>query len=330
MPLEAIASALPSIRQGTAEIARHTGADEDFIRDKVGLSTRYVLGPDETGVGLAYTACRRLMEKQSIGPADVDLLVFVTQNPDRRMPQNSAVLAARLGLSSGLASFDLALGCSGYVYGLVVAESFLAATGRSTALLVTCDPYSRIMAAEDRATNCVFGDAATASLIRREGEGAQLGTTDFGTDGAGGDAISIAAGGAATPLVALDVTTGVAEPGRDALRLHMNGRDVFNFVMTRVAESIDTCLQRNGLKIDHVDCFALHQGSLFMLQALAKRVGIPPEKLLTNIGQFGNTVSSTIPLLLERGMAGGALRGRVVLVSGFGVGLSWATSVLRF
>ncbi|WP_422365844.1 ketoacyl-ACP synthase III [Pelagibius sp.] len=329
MSLEAIASALPSIRQDAAEVARLTGAKESFIKDKVGLKQRYILAPEETGVGLAAAACEKLMAAKGLKPEAVDVLIFVTQTPDRKLPQNSAQLAQCLGLKAGLAAFDLALGCSGYVYGLQVVESFLAATGCETALLVTCDPYSRIMAAEDTATNAVFGDAATASLVLRRGDRSRLGITDFGTDGGGGEAIRIDAGAAQAPSVALQVDD-VAAHDRDALRLKMNGREVFNFVMTRIPVSIETCLARNGLALDEVDCFACHQGSLYMLQSLAKRAGIPPEKLLINIDRYGNTVSSTIPMLLEAQMANGSMAGKTVLVSGFGVGLSWATSVIRF
>ena len=168
-----------------------------------------------------------------------------------------------------------------------------------------------------------------ARVTRRDGKGGVLGIADFGTEGGEGDAIAISAGGAARPLVSLD-RQGVTAFARDDLRLAMNGRDVFNFVMTRVADSIAACLARNGLTLEEIDLFALHQGSLYMLQMLARRAGIPDDKLLVNIGEFGNTVSSTIPLLLEPLLAGGALRGKRVLVSGFGVGLSWATAVLRF
>lgn len=327
MPLEAIRWAVPAVRETAADIARQTGGDEAFIRDKVGVAQRYVLGPGESGVGLALAAARKLIEEALLAPATIDLVVFITQNPDRRLPQNSAALCAALELDHGVASFDIALGCSGYVYGLSVCEALLAAWPARNALLVTCDPYSRIIAAEDLATNAVFGDAATASWISRDGPGARLGKCDFGTDGAGGEALRIDRGGAAAPLVALG-SEGLASGERDDHRLRMDGRAVFDFVLRRIPPSIARCLDANELTLDDVDAFALHQGSAFMLKALARKAGIPDDKLSINIDRFGNTVSSTVPILLaERGAM--RMAGRdVTLVSGFGVGLSWATGIL--
>lgn len=330
MGLIRIESALPSVVHTAADIAAMTGADEGFIADKVGVRRRYVLGPGETGVGLATVACRKLFDSGAVAPDQVDVVVFVTQTPDRRLPQNSAGLCAALGLPSTVAAFDLSLGCSGWVYGAHVLDAFLAATGREVGLLVTCDPYSRIIAPEDRATNCVFGDAATVALWCRGPTGGQLGAADFGTDGAGGEALRIDGGGAAVPFVQVEDGGTTAELGRDDLRLHMAGRDVFNFVLTRIPDSLARCLAANGLTAGQIDLFALHQGSLHMLQALARRAGIPDAKLGVNIDRYGNTVSSTLPLLLEAALNGGELAGRRVLVSGFGVGLSWATSILTF
>jgi 3-oxoacyl-[acyl-carrier-protein] synthase-3 len=339
MPLETIGIATPSKREDAAEIARQTGADEAFVREKVGVASRAVLGPGETGVSLASQACDALFAKSALRPEMIDLLVFVTQNPDRRIPHNAPALAAAIGAPMHCASFDLSLGCSGFVYGLSVVEAMLAAQGMSHALLVTCDPYSRIMAAEDKATNAVFGDAAAAVWVAAEGTGSgrggRLSGLDYGTDGSGADAIRIDAGGAAAPLVALDVAPedgieGVSLHTRDTLRLRMNGRDVFAFVNSRIPGSIANSLARAGLDPEAVDFFALHQGSAYMLTALAQRVRIPSEKLLMNIDRYGNTVSSTIPLLLEPLLDDNRLRGRKVLISGFGVGLSWATGILTF
>ena len=328
MSIEAVRSALPSIVHTASDIAAQTGGDAAFIRDKVGLHTRYVLGDDETGVSLAEKACNTLLQDSALRPSEVDLLVFVTQNPDRRIPQNSAILAGRLGLSTDLAAFDLSLGCSGYVYGLAVVESFLAATGRNQALLVTCDPYSRIIAREDLSTNTIFGDAATATWISRTGTRTRSGPFDFGTDGESGDAIRVDAGGAAAPLV--NDQGGVAQYSRDDLRLRMDGRAVFNFVLGRIPESISGCLKSNDIELGDIDYFAFHQGSEYMLKMLTRKMGIPDQKVLANMADYGNTVSSTIPLLLESLFKREDVSGKKILICGFGVGLSWATTVVHF
>lgn len=330
MSIEAIASAIPSIKHTAQELALQTGAEEQFIRDKVGLNERFVLGPGETGLSLAAAACAKLFGNCELAPEQVDLLVYVTQNPDRRIPHNAPQLAEKLGLPKSCASFDLSLGCSGFAYGLNITEAFLLANRLENALLVTCDPYSRIMAAEDKATNAVFGDAAAACWITASGTRTRTTGYDFGTDGSGGDAIRIDAGGAAAPLVALDIAEGVAGHTRDALRLRMDGRGVFNFVNAQIPQSIAASLAKAGLQLADIDFFALHQGSYYMLKTLANRVGIPDDKLLVNIAAYGNTVSSTIPMLLEELLAKQEMRGKRVLFSGFGVGLSWATGILEF
>ncbi|MGI3167283.1 3-oxoacyl-ACP synthase III family protein [Pseudooceanicola sp. 200-1SW] len=329
MSIEAIGKALPAKIQTAEDVAEATGADPAFVRGKVGLGQRHVLSPGETGLDLGEAAVRNLLEKSALEADQIDLLIYVTQTPDRRILHNAAPLAHRLGLSRGLASFDLALGCSGFVHALSVAESFLAGHGMSNAVIVTCDPYSRIMDSGDKATNVVFGDAAAATWIRRDGPTTRTLSIDFGTDGGGADAIRIDAGGAALPLVSLDTPEGIEAYEPVALRLHMEGRDVFNFVNATIPGSIKASLNKAGLTVDDIDAFALHQGSAYMVDALARRAGLPKDKLLMNIADYGNTVSSTVPLLLEPLLDAPAPETRRVLISGFGVGLSWATAVLE-
>jgi 3-oxoacyl-[acyl-carrier-protein] synthase-3 len=184
---------------------------------------------------------------------------------------------------------------------------------------------------EDKATNAVFGDAAAATWVARDGKGARLTALDFGSDGAGADAIRVDVGGAAKPLVSLTgPESGVAAYKREIAQLHMDGRGVFNFVNSVIPGSIAASLEKGGKSLEDIAWFALHQGSAYMLKTLAKRVKIPEEKLLINIDRYGNTVSSTVPMLLEDLMAKEDLAGQSVLISGFGVGLSWGTGILEF
>lgn len=328
MPLEAFAHAVPSVQHTAADIARWTGADQQFIENKIGLKTRYVLGEGETGVSLSKQACETLFAAHPDLKNKISLVINITQTPDHRLPQNSAALVHELGLPVSTASFDISLGCSGYVYGAVVAQSFLAASGGGDGLLVTCDPYSRIIEPHDKDTNCVFGDAAAVTWIRAGESRCRILATDFGTDGEKGDAIIVPSGGAARPL--MDNEGELTAQAKDDVRLHMKGRPVFNFVNSEIPLSINRCLEKAGMGIGDVDWFALHQGSIYMLDAMARRVGVPREKVLKNMERFGNTVSSTIPLLLEELDERGALAGSTVLLSGFGVGLSWSTAVVQF
>ena len=331
MSIVGIASALPSVRHTAADIAATTGADEKFVREKVGVAERFVLARGESGLDLAEAAGKELLRRTGTDGSSLGLVIFVTQTPDRRVPGSAPDFAARLGAGTAVASFDVSLGCSGFVYALAIAQSFMQAHGIDHGLIVTCDPYSRMMAAEDKGTNAVFGDAATATLLERNGNGPKMVGFDFGSDGSGADAIRLEAGGASMPLVSLDgPEDGVAVIEREAARLHMDGRAVFNFVNSVIPQSLATSLEKAKMALTDIDYFALHQGSAYMLKALAKRVGIPDEKLLMNIDRFGNTVSSTVPMLLEELHESHDLRGKKVMLSGFGVGLSWATCILEY
>lgn len=329
MSIEAIAIAVPSQHQTAQEIALLTGADPSFISEKVGLKGRYILGPEESGVQLSTAACNSLYNRHPELASQIDLLVCVTQTPDQRIPHNSALIAHELGLPKHVAAFDISLGCSGYVYALTIVEGFLQSCGMQNALLVTCDPYSRIMAAEDKDTNCVFGDAATATWIKCSPGRSKTLSTVFGTDGSGSKAIEIRAGGAMRPFVSA-LSTETHSYDREDLQLRMQGRNVFNFVMSFIPNCIGECLDKANLSLNDIDYFALHQGSIYMLDTLANRVGIPQSKLLKNMDRYGNTVSSSIPLLLAELDQNNKLAGSTILMAGFGVGLSWSIAILRF
>lgn len=327
MSITHITYAIPSVCHTAADLAEMSDSDETFIRTKVGVEKRYVLGPNETGVSLSVAACEKLFESTDVQKNDVDLLICITETPDRKIPFNAAAIASELGLGNDVASFDVALGCSGYVYGLTIAEGFLMATGMKNAILVTCDPYSRIIDPKDKATNCVFGDAASATWVQSGGETGKIIASDFGTDGSKGQAITIPGGGAENPLISVLETS---DQVNDSHRLYMDGRSVFNFVNSVVPKTIENALAKAELTKDDIDYFVLHQGSSYMLDSMARRAQLPKEKVIKNIHRYGNTVSSSLPILLSELQEQGNLEGKIVLASGFGVGLSWATSVINF
>jgi 3-oxoacyl-[acyl-carrier-protein] synthase-3 len=328
MRLCRLAVALPDQTVRSDEIAAWTGAAPEFIVNKIGVENRHYLRADETAADLARAACQRLFDQQpGLGPRDVELLVLVTQNPDYRLPHTAAILQSSLGLPRSCASFDLNLGCSGYVYGLTAVAGFMAAQGMQNALLVTCDPYSKVMRREDKNTVTIFGDAATATWMSSQ-QGARLGRGDFGTDGAGAKSLMIRAGGSARPLGGLYGGDNGYAP--EDVAVAMNGRAIYNFMMRRAPLTVAACLQKNGLTNDEVDLFVFHQASKFLLESLRARMDLPEEKTPISLSQVGNTVSSTIPIVLEELFAADRLAGKTVVVCGFGVGLSWGTNVLYF
>jgi 3-oxoacyl-[acyl-carrier-protein] synthase-3 len=329
MKIKAIRSALPKTAMSAQTVADYIGADAEFVSKKVGAANRYMLGPDETGTDLSQQACDNLFRDTDLKPENVELLIVVTQTPDYAIPHNSALLQARLNLPTTCAAFDISLGCSGYVYAMSICKGLMAAQNITNAVLVTCDPYSKIMDKHDRGTMAVFGDAASASWLSAD-DGAEMGLANMGTDGSFAEHLIIKSGGAVNPVMSIHQDS-PSEFDKDDARLHMYGRGIFEFVMKNVPLSIQAALDINDVTRDDIDYFALHQGSLYMLNLLARRAKIPAEKLLYNIQDYGNTVSSSVPMLLETLIAEGkATPGTKVLVSGFGVGLSWATNVVSF
>lgn len=286
-------------------------------------------------MSLSTVAAAKLLDRFPHLRETVGVVVCVTQTPDRRMPHNAAQVVAALGLPQSVASFDVSLGCSGYVYGLKVMEGFLTACGQKNGLLVTCDPYSRLIDARDRDTNCVFGDAAAATWVSVD-EAPVSGTVTgrilghaFGSGADEGCGLEIKAGGAALPFVQIAQDT-TATYARDDLKLHMYGRNVFNFVQAKVPGNIAAALDVAGLNLEDIDHFVLHQGSTYMLQALSKRMKVPMDKVMINMDKYGNTVSSTLPICLSELERDGILEGRKVLLSGFGVGFSFGSLVVQF
>jgi 3-oxoacyl-[acyl-carrier-protein] synthase-3 len=301
--IEDIAVYLPERREPNLRSMERFGVTEAFLSDKIGVLHRTIKGDDEDTSDMALEALERLIARRSVARTDIDALVVVTQNPDTNLPHMSAIVQARARLGEYCAAFDVSLGCSGFVYGLSVLQGFLSANGLSCGVLITCDPYSKVIDPGDKDTVLLFGDAATATLV---GPNAVFtcGPFSFGTRG--------------------DLTGALA--CREGT-LHMNGREVFNFAATTVPRDLETLLAKACLSKDDVDCFIFHQGSRFIVETLAKRSGLDLERVRLGIEDTGNTVSSSIPVLLQRELANSS--SRTVVLSGFGVGLSWASCVCR-
>jgi len=329
MHLRAISSAFPSEYVATETVAQWVGMDPAFIINKVGIAGRFFMSSQETVLTLSKTACDNLFASNpDLRPDAVKLLIVVTQNPDYKLPHTSALLQHALGLATDVACFDISLGCSGYVYALSIAKSFMLAEGINEALVVTSDPYSKIIGKKDRDTVTIFGDAATATWMSLGGSGV-LGKMDWGTDGARAHTLMVPAGGSAHPVSSVWNANQTVQPSDD-FRLKMDGRAIFNFMMEKVPQSVNACLEKNDTTLDAVDYFVFHQANRFFLDQLQKKMGLPAAKVPCNVHEVGNTVSSSIPLLLSRLLQEGKLRNRSVLVSGFGVGLSWATNLIFF
>lgn len=303
MRLHSIASYIPPGSIDNLAQAAAFGETEDFIRTKIGaLRLPKKLESEETS-DMAVRAVEALMAKTGLSSAAVDALVLVTQNGDGyNLPHTSAIAHAKLGLPKTTAVFDVSLGCSGYVYGLQILKGFMQASGFSNGILVTADPYSKVIDPTDRSTTLLFGDAACATLLSQQGEW-ELSRPIMGTDGTGAENIMVKDG-----------------------RFVMNGRQVFNFAATVIPKEIKALLDQESLQEEEIDSYCLHQGSAGILEAISRRFPAVKERFVNRLANTGNTVSSSIPLLLEEETQKNS--NKKILISGFGVGLSWASMIL--
>jgi 3-oxoacyl-[acyl-carrier-protein] synthase-3 len=301
--IKAIASYIPGGRRRNMDLAAKFDLEAGFLRDKIGVLERAVKGPGQNTSDLAFLALRQLMADHDLSPESIQALVVVTQNPDANIPHISALVHGRAGLSDTCAAFDISLGCSGYVYSLSILKSFMQANDMKAGVLVTADPYSAIIDDEDRNTALLFGDAATATLVT-DNPAWLLEAFSFGSRGKDWSAIHTKEG-----------------------RLVMDGRGVFNFAATTIPADIRQLLEGNALAPEQVDLYIMHQGSRFIVKTISDRLKQPMSKFPVEIENCGNTVSSTIPLIIEKRLGDPSLRN--IVLSGFGVGLSWASCICR-
>ena len=301
--IESIGTYLPVGRIDNRQRMAQLETDETFLSEKTGMLRLAIKADGEETSDLCIHAYRDLQAKTGLKSDEVECIVVCTQNPDGHgLPQTSAIVHGKLDLPESCAAFDISLGCSGFVYSLSVIQGFMQANGFTKGVLFTADPYSKIVDQNDKNTCLLFGDGATASLISSRAIW-RSGKFLFGSRGKDSASIEIAEG---TDKVA------------------MNGRSVFAFSATVVPKNIITMLAANCLSIADIDIFVLHQGSRYIVDNLQKRLGVDSSKVPFLASDYGNTVSSSIPLLLNTIDA----TAKQVVIAGFGVGLSWASTVL--
>lgn len=300
------------------------------VAAKVGVNSRHLSSNSETAGDLAEKAARKLFEEYSIDPKSIDFVLLCTQSSDYALPSTACILQHKLGIPKTAGAFDYNLGCSGCIYGIAIAKGLVAANIAKNILLLTAETYTKYLHPQDKSNRSIFGDGAAACLISTEGF-AEIGEFDLGTDGGGAESLILKTGAAREPKP--NGKESVDEEGhvrRDDY-LYMNGSDVFNFTLDIVPPMMQNVLYRNKLDQDAVDYFVFHQANKFMLSTIRKVCGLPKGKFYINLENTGNTVSSTILIGLKNSLNDGTIKtGMKVMIAGFGVGLSWGGTILRF
>lgn len=300
----------------------------DKIADKVGINTRFVASENETSSDLAVKAAEKLfLENPNINKEDIDFVLFCTQSPDYFLPTSACIIQNKLGLPITCGALDFNLGCSGYIYGLSLAKGLILGGIANNVLLLTGETYSKYLHPKDKGNRTIFGDAGSATLISTEGF-AEIGNFSLGTDGKGAENLIVKTGGLRCKSPMNDLTFDEKANPTSSDYLYMNGSEIFNFTIEAVPELVKNTLLKNRLTNDEIEGFVFHQANKFMLNFLRKKLKIKEEKFHYYMSEVGNTVSSTVPIVLYEKLKNRELHGNILL-GGFGVGYSWGGCVIN-
>jgi len=315
-----IGSYLPERIMTNEEMARLVDTSDEWIRERTGIRQRHIAADDETTSDLAENAARRALENAGIDPTEIDLIIVATTTPDNTFPATATMVQARLGAHHG-AAFDVQAVCSGFIYGLSIADSFIARGQARNALVIGAETMSRILDWTDRTTCVLFGDGAGAMVLT--GEERISSEKDQGlldsyirSDGRFKDLLYVDGGPSTTQTVGL---------------LRMKGNQVFRHAITNIAESMTTIAGRAGVSIDDIDWFVPHQANQRILEGVSKKLSIPTHKVISTVADHGNTSAASVPMAFDRASQDGRIkRGDLVLMEALGGGFTWGAILARF
>ena len=302
----------------------------DKVAAKVGVNSRHISADDETAGDMAEKAARKLFNEYSISPADIDFVLLCTQSPDYFLPSTACILQHKLGIPTTAGAFDYNLGCSGCVYGMAIAKGLIAAGIAKNVLLLTAETYNKYLHPSDKSNRSIFGDGAAACLISTDGF-AEIGNFSVGTDGSGAEKLIVRTGAARCKQ-----PTGLSDVDDEGHTryddyLYMDGGGIFNFTLDAVPAMMRDILAKNNIQSDNVDYYVFHQANKFMLNTIRKVCVLPKDKFHVNLEEVGNTVSSTVLIALKQCLESGIIHSDMkVMIAGFGVGLSWGGTILKF
>ena len=299
----------------------------DKTINNIGIEQRRIAAPDVMASDLCYKAARQLMDDNGIDPSSIDVLLFMSQTPDYRIPATSCLLQHRLGLPRETMCFDISLGCSGYLFALSTAFAYASMQGVNRVLLLDGETFSKIVNRRDKVDWPLYGDAGTATLVEK----GDYGTSTFmlNTDGSDADVLKIHAG-MRNPITPESCVEREQEDGniRSDLEVFMDGMDVFNFAISKVPKSIKQLLKETEHTIDDVDFLVFHQANRFMMDFFVKKLKISPERVPYCISKYGNTSSASVPLTIASELQGRLDGDHKVVLSAFGAGLSWGSAFI--
>lgn len=313
---------VPDLVISNQQLETERGFDPEWIEQRTGILSRRYASEGQSTSDLAVEAARRAIQRADVDPAEIDLLLVGTFTPDFLCPSTACLVQDQLGLDCP--AVDLQAACSGFMYTLVTGAQFVATGNSHLALLIGADCNSRIVNPTDRTIAPLFGDGAGAVLMKKGEADQGLVCYQLGSDGSGGPLLECTSGGTRVPVTAEALATG-------SHFLQMDGRNVFKWAVRTVDESIELILEQAGVAAKDVSLFLIHQANIRIVDSAMEKLGIPRDKVIVNIDQYGNTSAASIPLCLDDAIQTGKVkRGDHILMCGFGAGLTWGTGLFRW
>lgn len=331
--VKALAAAVPHTVIDNLKYTEYFPEDQvKEVVEKVGIYQRRFADANTCSSDLCYAAAEKLISDNNIDKNEIDLLIFISQTPDFRMPATSVLLQNRLGLPNSTIAFDINLGCSAFIYGLSVAFSMMQNKGLRKALLLDGETRSKVYSPKDRRSAFLFGDGGVAALVERD---EKFGESYFSlnSDGSRGDLIKINGGGYRMPSSIETIKERVVDEYgniRSDEQGYMNGGDVFNFVIREIPKDIKKMSEFSGKNLADLDYYILHQANNFINSYLAKKLKLDTSKIPSTIAKYGNTSSVSVPLTIVDQLKDKMMGHNELLLSAFGVGMTWATAIIPF
>jgi len=310
-----VGSALPKRRIDNEELAERVDTSDAWIVERTGIKSRYIADDSETTASLATEAAKRALEHAGVAAAEIDLIVLATATPDQTFPSSATKVQAALGINDCIA-FDVHAVCTGFLYALSVADSMLRSGNAQRALVIGAETFSRILDWEDRATCVLFGDGAGALVLSAEETDGGILATKLHADGRHNDLLFVDGGPSTTGTVG---------------KLRMKGREVFRHAVVNLADVLNEVLQGAGLTSADVDWVVPHQANMRILDATARKLGLPPEKVVVTVDKHANTSAASVPLAFDAAIKDGRIkRGDLVVLEAMGGGFTWGAAALRY
>lgn len=313
----------PAKRLTNFDLEKMIDTSDEWIRTRTGIRERRIVENGVCTSDMGVIAARMALERAGVSPDEVDLIITGTATPDMMFPSTGCLIQDKLGASKA-AAFDLEAGCTGFVYSIAVGSQFVQTGLYDNVLVVGSDTLSKVTDWTDRNTCVLFGDGAGAVLLKPVPEGTGILSLYLGADGSGGELLKLPGGGSRYPANKESVE-------KKQHYIKMAGNEVFKFATKIMEEATLEAIKRSGVSVDEVKCFIPHQANIRIIEAAAKRLGIPMDKVFVNVSNYGNTSNGSIPIALFEAQDQGRIKkGDIVVIVAFGAGLTWASSVIKW